>query len=129
MKIKLKKEGGFMGMASNANIDLEQLPDNERNAISDLIANANSTAKSHSEELPLDNQAGVAASVSESSMNQPEQEKSFGAVPPPSLNDSFAYEMKVKKGSRYVTLKFDDKNIPQEVYSIFQRYVSDIPSL
>lgn len=108
MKIKLKKEGGFMGMGGNANIDLDQLSDDERNAISDLIAN------------PPKSKAAEEAEPSDDA-----QERGMGGMP---MNDSFSYEMKVKKGPRYLTLKFNDKNIPEKVYSIFQKYVSDTPS-
>ena len=38
-------------------------------------------------------------------------------------------ELRVKKGPKYVTLKFNDKNIPEKLYTIFQKYITDIPSI
>ena len=106
MKIKLKKEGGFMGMTNNASIDLDKIPDDERDALSDIIS---IPPKSKSIEVEDDeaNQRGL-------------------AMP---MNDAFSYELKVKKGPKYVTLKFNDKNIPEKLYTIFQKYITDIPSV
>ena len=38
--------------------------------------------------------------------------------------DGISYEMKAKKGSRSVTLKFDDSNIPEKILNLFQKYLT-----
>jgi hypothetical protein len=107
MKIKLKKEGGFMGMTNNASIDLDKIPDDERNALSDLISNPPNLKSEDIEDEDDSNQRGL-------------------GMP---MNDTFSYELKVRKGPKYVTLKFNDKNIPEKLYTIFQKYITDIPSI
>ena len=102
MKIKLKKEGGFMGLSSNANLDLDKLSDAERDIISDIMTNPPKTKPEAEEDSP------------------------DRSMP---MRDAFSYEIKMKKGPKYVTLKFDDKSIPEKVYNIFQKYISDTPSV
>jgi hypothetical protein len=53
--------------------------------------------------------------------------------PPPSIKaskdrslcapDVFSYEIKVKKGAKTVTIKYDDTNIPENLYLMFQKYM------
>ena len=38
--------------------------------------------------------------------------------------DGIRYVMKAKKGSRLVTLKFDDSNIPEKILNLFQKYLT-----
>ena len=37
--------------------------------------------------------------------------------------DIFSYEIKVKKGTKTVTIKYDDTNIPENLYLMFQKYM------
>lgn len=104
MKIKLKKEGGFMGLISNTDLELDKLPEDEQDVFSDIMTNM-------PEPKPKE---------------EKEKEKVTRSMP---MRDAFLYEIKVKKGARYVTMKYDDKSIPENVYKIFQKYISDIPSV
>jgi hypothetical protein len=37
--------------------------------------------------------------------------------------DIFTYEIKVKKGTKTVTIKYDDTNIPENLYLMFQKHL------
>ena len=91
-----------MGLSSNADLDLNKLSDAERDIFSDIIANPP--------------QAKTEAETDSPDRDMP-------------MRDAFSYEIKMKKGPKYVTLKFDDKSIPEKVYKIFQKYISDTPSV
>ncbi len=106
MKIKLKKEGGFMGLSSNADLEVEKLSDEEREIMNDIMT------------TPPNKKVEKEA-----------KEKEDGDDRGMTMRDAFSYEIKMKKGPRYVTVKFDDKSIPEKVYKIFQKYISDIPTI
>ena len=91
-----------MGLSSNADLDLDKLSDVEREIFSDIIANP-------------------PKAKTEAQSDSPDR-----GMP---MRDAFSYEIKMKKGPKYVTLKFDDKSIPEKVYKIFQKYISDTPSV
>lgn len=132
MKIKLKKEGGFMGLSSNADLEIDKLSDEERAIINDMMTSPpnkkiekdtpNNTGEkdtsNKAKEKDTPNKAG------ERDTSNIESENTRGMV----MRDAFSYEIKMKKGSKYVSYKFDDKSIPEKVYAIFQKYISDVPS-
>ena len=91
MKIRIKKEGGFMGLSSDVDLDYAQLSDDEKRAFDEALS------KPPSEIL--------------GERNLP-------------TRDGISYVMKAKKGSRLVTLKFDDSNIPEKILNLFQKYLT-----
>ncbi len=105
MKIKLKKEGGFMGLSSNKDLEIDKLSDEERAIINDMMTSPPN--KKIEKDMP---------------------NKGDGHARVMTMRDAFSYEIKMKKGSKYVSYKFDDKSIPEKVYEIFQKYISDVPS-
>ena len=132
MKIKLKKEGGFMGLSSNADLDIDKLSDEERAIINDIMTSPpNKKIEKDTTDIKGDkdiaNKAGENESINKASeKNTPNManENTRGMT----MQDAFSYEIKMKKGSKYVSYKFDDKSIPEKVYEIFQKYISDVPS-
>ena len=123
MKIKLKKEGGFMGLSSNADLEIDKLSDEERAIINDMMTSPPN--KKIEKDVP--NKAGekdTSNKAREKDTPNIESENTRGMV----MRDAFSYEIKMKKGSKYVSYKFDDKSIPEKVYEIFQKYISDVPS-
>lgn len=92
MKIKLKREGGFIGMPANKSIDLNDLSDDERKAFDSAV----------------DNPPAQTAASKERGLE---------------MRDGMSYEIKVKKGNKMVTVKYDDTTIPENIYSMFQKYL------
>ncbi len=114
MKIKLKKEGGFMGMCANADVEMDKLSDSEREVLSEMVTNLPQKKEIKKTEDNPENNASTAMSAPDDIQMQDR-----GVY---MMRDSVSYEVKVKKGSRYVTFKFDDTSIPQKVYDLFQKY-------
>jgi hypothetical protein len=94
MKIKLKREGGFMGMPSGKDLELDQLSDEEKAAFEEAIEN---TQTKHESTI---------------------QDRSMPSA------DAFCYIVKMKKGAKNITMKFNDTNIPDSLYTIFQKYLT-----
>lgn len=113
MKIKLKKEGGFMGMCTNTDVEMEKLSDSEREILTEMVSNLPQKKEiKKNEDHPESNTSTTMPTPGDI------QVQDRGMY----IRDSVSYEVKVKKGSRYVTFKFDDKSIPQKVYDLFQKY-------
>ena len=92
MKIKLKREGGFMGIPANKSVDIEELSVEERTAFNKVVENPPAP-------------------------NADTKERSLVA------RDVCSYEIKVKKGAKTVTIKYDDTTIPENIYSMFQNHL------
>ncbi len=138
MKIKIMREGGFIGITSKANLEFEKLTEAEQNAFTSL-ANL-SVQKDKKEELPnpptskmgsfkagvLDaKERNLDAPAAPSGEIVPEMR---GMLPPrggsnPMMRDGFSYSVSMKKDGKTVSLKFDDGNAPAEIVEIFQKYV------
>jgi hypothetical protein len=92
MKIKVKREGGLMGMPAKADINFNELSIEDRSVLEDLV--------SKSTETP--------ASYQKRDLSSP---------------DGFAYELKFKRGTKNVVLKFDDSTLPEKVYLLLEKYL------
>jgi hypothetical protein len=92
MVIKLKREGGFMGIPANKSVKSTELSDEELTAFNDVVENPPTP-------------------------NDDTQERSLQA------RDVCSYEIKVKKGAKTVTIKYDDTTIPQNIYMMFQKHL------
>jgi hypothetical protein len=92
MRIKVKREGGLMGIPAKADINLEELTTDERLAIDDLVAKSIETPASYQKR----------------------------DMPSP---DGFAYEVKFKRGTKNVVLKFDDSTLPEKVYLLLEKHL------
>ena len=144
MKINIKQEGGFIGMASKAKLDFDKLTEDEQKmldsiaqkAADNMVAAEKAAEKmiEKSEEKPSEK---VEAKVDEKSDEKPNEkldekprdlptEEAF--VPPsprgPSLaRDTFNYSLSMKKDGRKLDVAFDDTNAPPELVALFQKYI------
>jgi hypothetical protein len=92
MVIKLKREGGFMGIPANKNVDIKDLSVEEKTAVETVVENPPAPDKDA-------------------------KERSLQA------RDTCSYEIKVKKGTKTVTIKYDDTTIPENIYLMFQKHL------
>jgi hypothetical protein len=92
MKIKVKREGGLMGIPAKADINFDELPTEDRLAFEDLVTKSDAMPTSYQKR----------------------------EMPSP---DGFAYELKFKKGTKNVVLKFDDSTLPEKVYLLLEKYL------
>jgi hypothetical protein len=128
MKIKIMREGGFIGITSKANLEFDKLTEAEQNAFNSLANNS------------LQNDKKPDLKTSATNLN----ERSLGESAPhiaadnglelagtnPTRNDvnnmmrdGFSYSISMKKDGKMVSMKFDDGNAPSEIVEIFQKYV------
>jgi hypothetical protein len=165
MKIKLSKEGGFMGMISNTDLEYDKLSEDEQHSfdrcVSALISEKAKTGKKktakpveitpssddHAENsshgsrgLDLETKSDL-EEISALENEEKSTDSEEKAIVSPLLTaergledaqvtkeenqmrDGFSYTLKVKKGLRWVTLQFDDKNIPDELFQLFQKHI------
>ena len=92
MMIKLKREGGFMGIPANKSVDIKDLSVEEKTAVEKVVDNPPAP-------------------------NTDTKQRSLAA------RDVCSYEIKVKKGTKTVTIKYDDTTIPENIYSMFQNHL------
>jgi hypothetical protein len=109
MKINIKQEGGFIGMASKAKLDYDKLTEDEQktlNAIAEkAVADVEAKAAERSLEAPTDAQkAPLLRSTSPA-------------------RDTFNYSLSMKKDGKKVDVAFDDTNAPPELIELFQKYI------
>ena len=102
MKINIKQEGGFIGMASKAKLDFDKLTEDEQKMLDSIAQKAG--------EKPV-----VAPTESD-------------AVPPSPRDmsparDMFSYSLSMKKDGKKVDMAFDDTNAPPELVALFQKYI------
>lgn len=141
MKIKIKREGGFIGITSKADLDFEALTAAEQNAFNALAeqslhkeakakqsvdskpnekGNAKSEPKTRgmdSNESPQDTPKSEDNGLELAEQNMPHNTQSG------MMRDGFCYSVSMKKDGKTVSLQFDDKDAPPEIVEIFQKYV------
>jgi hypothetical protein len=106
MKINIKQEGGFMGLASKAKLDYKTLTEEEQKTL-DAIAER---AVAQLEEKPNPRDIAPADSA---------QRPLKAAVPA----DLQCYSISMKKDGKKVDMSFDDTNVPPELMAFFQKYI------
>ncbi len=92
MKIKVKREGGLMGIPAKADINLDDLSKEDRSMFEDMVSKSIETPNSYQKR----------------------------DMPSP---DGFEYELKFKKGTKNLTLKFDDSTLPEKVYLLLEKHL------
>jgi hypothetical protein len=108
MKINIKQEGGFMGLASKAKLDYKTLTEEEQKAL-DTIAER---AVAEMEQKP--NERGLSAP-----MDTGKAPLLRASVPA----DMQCYTLSMKKDGKKVDMTFDDSNVPPELVAFFQKYI------
>ena len=124
MKINIKQEGGFIGMASKAKLDFDKLTDDEQKMLGSIVQKA------------ADDR--VEAEKGAAKMDEKSEDKSDGkprdlsteaeSVPPSSrgmspARDTFSYSLSMKKDGKKLDVAFDDTNAPPELVALFQKYI------
>ncbi|MDZ7880518.1 MAG: protealysin inhibitor emfourin [Saprospiraceae bacterium] len=108
MKINIKQEGGFMGLASKAKLDYKTLTEEEQKTL-DAIAER---AVAKLEEEPKER--GMLAP-----MDSGKAPLLRASVPA----DTLCYSVSMKKDGKKVDIAFDDTNAPPELIAFFQKYI------
>ncbi len=148
MKINIKQEGGFIGMASKAKLDFDKLTEDEQKmldsiaqkAADNMVAAEKAAEKAAAKMIEKSEEKSsekVEAKVDEKSDEKPNEkldekprdlptEEAF--VPPsprgPSLaRDTFNYFLSMKKDGKKLDVAFDDTNAPPELVALFQKYI------
>lgn len=130
MKIKIKREGGFIGITSKADLDYNDLTKDEQNALNALAEQSlkkedktedvkpePKTRGLESDESPTDTPKSKDNVLELVEQNMPHNTQSG------SMRDGFSYSVSMKKNGKTVSLKFDDMTAPPEIVEIFQKYV------
>ncbi len=117
MKIKLSREGGFIGLAANKSVDFADLSAEEKELFNNTIEEKISQQKEEATAEKSDKNAVKTAK--KVSLDSTGTRGLDAAIPA----DVQSYEIKVRKGSKTITIKFDDTNIPEKMYMMFQKYV------
>lgn len=147
MKIKIKREGGFIGITSKADLEYDQLTVAEQNALNSLAEKSVQSVKKNKEQplpqtevpspaptdvKPVDKNAvttpqGRALEVVEPLINDNGIEFVENQMPHHNnssmMRDGFNYSISMKKDGKTVSMKFDDMTAPPEIVEIFQKYV------
>ncbi len=151
MKINIKQEGGFIGMASKAKLDFAKLTEDEQKMLdsmaqkaADEIIEAEKAAAKAAEEA-VARAAEAAAKIEEKmtealskSEEKPSDEKTdvqprdipseADFVPPAPrgtspARDTFSYSLSMRKDGKKLDMAFDDTNAPPELVALFQKYI------
>ncbi len=151
MKIKIKREGGFIGITSKANLDFDALTEAEQNAFNSLAEQSLQRDNKAKEDIEpkvetlsvgekKPKEAEIVKSESKSrgletveplvKESKPEEKGLELAddqmphnMPNGMMRDGFSYSVSMKKDGKTVSLKFDDMTAPPEIVEIFQKYV------
>ena len=148
MKINIKQEGGFIGMASKAKLDFDKLTEDEQKMLDALaqkaagdLAEAEKAAAKAAEVAAGKAAEEAAAKIEETSndkSNNKSGEKSdahprntpaevdFAPPSPRGINparDTFSYSLSMKKDGKKLDVAFDDTNAPPELVALFQKYI------
>ena len=145
MKIKIKREGGFIGITSKADLEYDQLTTAEQNALNALADQSVQSLKKTKESVVSQKDAPAPIDVKPADKNEgtiPTGRGVEGVEPQKNDNgieyvetqmphhnnsslmrDGFNYSISMKKDGKTVSMKFDDMTAPPEIVEIFQKYV------
>jgi hypothetical protein len=140
MKINIKQEGGFIGMASKAKLDFDKLTEDEQkmlDGIAQKAANELVEAEKMAAKVSEEAAAKIEAKADDKSSDKSDAPHEAHAkdVPteadfvPPSprgmspARDVFNYSLSMKKDGKKLDVAFDDTNAPPELVALFQKYI------
>jgi hypothetical protein len=129
MKINIKQEGGFIGMASKAKLDFSKLTEDEQKMI-DAIAQKEVEKAVELEAAKAETEAAK-LSETETAQEMPKTIETPADAPTvaPSIRDmspardTFCYSLSMKKDGKKLDVAFDDTNAPPELVELFQKYI------
>jgi hypothetical protein len=150
MKINIKQEGGFIGMASKAKLDFDKLTEDEQKML-DAIAQKAADEKAEAEKAAAKIAEQAAAKIEEKIEAKIEEKLSdktddetpnaqpetlprdvpteadfvLPLVPRPMspVRDAFSYSLSMRKDGKKLDVAFDDTNAPPELVALFQKYI------
>jgi hypothetical protein len=109
MKINIKQEGGFIGMASKAKLDYSKLTEDEQKTLDTIAEKA---------------AADVEAKMAERDLEAPKDASKAPLLRSMSpARDTFNYSLSMTKDGKKVDVAFDDTNAPPELIQLFQKYI------
>lgn len=149
MKIKIKREGGFIGITSKANLDFDALTEAEQNAFNalaeqslqkddkakqavaahtsssqsvDAKPNKTEDVKSESKTRGIETDESPKDKSEDNGLELAEQNMPHNTQSG-MMRDGFSYSVSMKKDGKTVLLQFDEMTAPPEIVEIFQKYV------
>ena len=131
MKINIKQEGGFIGMASKAKLDFDKLTEDEQKLLGSMAQKA-ADEKAEAEKAAAKIAEQAAAKVEEKSDEKSDaqprdipSEADFVPPPPHVMRpaDTFSYSLSMRKDGKKLDMAFDDTNAPPELVALFQKYI------
>ena len=118
MKINIKQEGGFIGMASKAKLDFDKLTDEEQKMLNEIADKAAAEAKKVADD------ALKAAEKVERDLPPPASVKSVSpAYGMSAARDTFSYSLSMKRDGKKIDVVFDDTNAPSGLVELFQKHI------
>ena len=151
MKINIKQEGGFIGMASKAKLDFDKLTDDEQKMLNEIVDKAAEEAKKIADdalkaaEKVADDTLKAAEKVADDMLKTAEKvaddtlktaEKVERDLPPSvsaksgpaaygmtAARDTFSYSLSMKRDGKKIDVVFDDTNAPSGLVELFQKHI------
>ena len=118
MKINIKQEGGFIGMASKAKLDFDKLTDEEQKMLNEIADKAATDAKKAADD------ATKATEKVERGLESPASAKSGpAAYGMTAARDTFSYSLSMKRDGKKIDVVFDDTNAPSGLVELFQKHI------
>jgi hypothetical protein len=136
MKVNIKQEGGFMGLASKTKVDYKTLTEEEQKILDAIVERAmaqsdppsqeRASEATHLEENPQER--GLETPHLEKKPQEQSVEAPKDAAPAPLLRasvpaDMLCYSVSMRKDGKKVEVAFDDTNAPPELIAFFQKYM------
>jgi hypothetical protein len=135
MKINIKQEGGFIGMASKAKLDFSKLTEDEQKMIDAIaqkeVEKAVELAAAEAAKAEATKLLETKLSETEAGQEMPKTIETPADAPTvaPSIRDmspardTFCYSLSMKKDGKKLDVAFDDTNAPPELVELFQKYI------
>jgi hypothetical protein len=121
MKINIKQEGGFIGMASKAKLDYKNLTEEEQKTLDTIAEKAFADIEQKNTEASNSRDLAPASGILEPPTIAVQSSKLLAPMPMPA--DTFSYSLSMKKDGKKVDVAFDDTNAPPELVAFFQKYI------
>lgn len=122
MKIKIKREGGFIGITSKADLEYDNLTPDEQKTFNSLAIQSVQADDKSKTNSPIKADAAVSDDAKSRGLELAAPQMPRNA-PNTQMRDAFSYSVSMKKDGKTVSMKFDDMNAPPEIVEIFQKYV------
>jgi hypothetical protein len=115
MKINIKQEGGFIGMASKAKLDYKNLTEEEQKTLDSIAERAVAEMEQKSAPQTIERDLEAPSGAAQAPLLR---------APSPMARDTFSYSLSMKKDGKKVDVAFDDTNAPPELVAFFQKYIT-----